>query len=66
MVEIGAGTMSLKEAPMLDSLRERTGVYGLGFRKESIIGQLLPFIIVVGIGIVAAVVLNWNSLPFVN
>jgi hypothetical protein len=51
---------------MLDSIRERTGVYGLGFRRESIIGQLLPFAIVIGIGIVAVLVLNWNSLPFVN
>lgn len=49
---------------MLDSIRERTGVYGLGFRKESIIGQLLPFVIVVGIGVVAVLALNWSSLPF--
>ena len=49
---------------MLDSLRERTGVYGLGIRKESVIGQLLPFVIVVGIGVVAVVGLNWDSLPF--
>ena len=51
---------------MLDSLRERTGVYGLGIRKESVIGQLLPFVIVFGIGIVAIHVLNWDSLPFNN
>jgi hypothetical protein len=49
---------------MLNSLRERTGVYGLGIRKESVIGQLLPFIIVIGIGVVAVVGLNWDSLPF--
>jgi hypothetical protein len=49
---------------MLDSLRERTGVYGLGIRKESVLGQLLPFMIVVGIGVVAAIALNWSSLPF--
>ncbi len=49
---------------MLDSIRERTGVYGLGFRKESILGQLLPFAIVIGIGIVAVLALNWSSLPF--
>lgn len=49
---------------MLDSLRERTGVYGLGIRKESVIGQLLPFMIVIGIGIVAVVALNWSSMPF--
>lgn len=51
---------------MLNSIRERTGVYGLGLRRESVIGQLLPFIIVFGIGIVAVLALNWNSLPFVN
>lgn len=51
---------------MLNSFRERTGIYGLGFRKESIIGQLLPFAIVIGIGIVAVLALNWSSLPFVN
>ncbi|MCA9864381.1 MAG: hypothetical protein R2853_10155 [Thermomicrobiales bacterium] len=51
---------------MLDSIRERTGVYGLGFRRESVLGQLLPFAIVIGIGIVAVLVLNWSSLPFVN
>jgi hypothetical protein len=51
---------------MLDSLRERTGLYGLGFRKESIIGQLLPFMIVVGIGVVAVVLLNRDSLPIIS
>jgi hypothetical protein len=54
----------LQEVQMLDSLRERTGVYGLGIRKESVIGQLLPFMIVIGIGIVAVVALNWSSMPF--
>ena len=51
---------------MLDSLRERTGLYGLGFRKESIIGQLLPFMIVVVIGVVAVVLLNRDSLPIIS
>jgi hypothetical protein len=54
----------LQEVQVLDSLRERTGVYGIGIRKESVIGQLLPFVIVVGIGVVAVVGLNWDSLPF--
>jgi hypothetical protein len=52
------------ELPMLDSIRERTGIYGLGIRRESVIGQLLPFAIVIGVGIVAALILNWDSLPF--
>ncbi len=51
---------------MLNSIRERTGIYGLGFRRESVIGQLLPFVIVIGVGIVAVLALNWSSLPFVN
>lgn len=50
---------------MLDSIRQRTGVYGLGIRKESVIGQLLPFMIVFGIGIVAILLLNRDSLPFI-
>jgi hypothetical protein len=50
---------------MLNSIRERTGVYGLGFRRESIVGQLLPFAIVIGIGIVAVLLLNRDSLPFI-
>ena len=45
---------------MLDHLRERTGVYGLGFRRESIVGQLLPFAIVIGVGIVAVWFLNFR------
>lgn len=57
---------NLKEDLMLDSIRERTGIYGLGFRRESVIGQLLPFVIVIGVGIVAVLALNWSSLPFVN
>lgn len=51
---------------MMNDIRERTGIYGLGFRKESVLGQLLPFAIVIGIGIVAVLALNWSSLPFVN
>lgn len=62
----GALEVMLQEVVMLDSIRERTGVYGLGIRKESVIGQLLPFAIVIGIGIVAVVALNWGSLPFIN
>jgi hypothetical protein len=34
-----------------DRLRESSGIYGLGFRWESALGFLLPFIIVGAIGI---------------
>ena len=32
---------------VLDRIRERTGIYGLGFRKESVAGILLPIAFVV-------------------
>lgn len=43
---------------MFDMIRERTGIYGLGFRKESIMGVILPvaFVVIVG-GAVAALIL---------
>jgi hypothetical protein len=50
------------EAPevgvVLDRIREMTGIYGLGFRRESILGLVLPiaFVIVVG-GAIAALIL---------
>ncbi len=34
-------------------IRETTGIYGLGFRKESVAGLILPFAIVTAIGILA-------------
>jgi hypothetical protein len=36
-------------------LREMTGIYGLGFRKESVLGLMLPFAIVTFVAIVAVV-----------
>ena len=38
---------------VLDRIREMTGIYGLGFRRESILGLVLP----VGFVILVAVVL---------
>ncbi len=49
------------EAPevgdVLDRIREMTGIYGLGFRKESILGIALPlaFVFLVG-GAIAALI----------
>lgn len=37
----------------MDRFREKSGLYGLGFRKESVAGLLFPFIIV-GIALVVA------------
>ena len=36
-------------------LREMTGIYGLGLRKESVLGLMLPFAIVTFVAIVAVI-----------
>ena len=36
-------------------LREMTGIYGLGFRKESFLGLMAPLAIVVFVAVVAVV-----------
>ena len=43
---------------VLDRIRELTGIYGLGFRKESILGLVVPiaFVVLVG-GAIAALIL---------
>jgi hypothetical protein len=38
----------------MDGFREKSGIYGLGFRNESVMGLRFPFLIV-GIALVAAV-----------
>ena len=42
---------------MLDRIRELTGIYGLGFRRESVLGLALPiaFVVIVG-GAIAALI----------
>jgi hypothetical protein len=42
-----------KEFGPIDSVRERTGIYGFGFDPESVKGFLLPFILT-GAGLVGA------------
>jgi hypothetical protein len=37
-----------------DTVRERTGIYGLGFDPDSAKGFMLPFIIVFAFGVVGA------------
>ena len=43
---------------MLERFRERTGIYGLGFRKESVMGLILPIAFIIIIGGLGAV-LTW-------
>ena len=49
---------ALEVGDVLDRIREMTGIYGLGFRRESILGLVLPiaFVILVG-GAIAALIL---------
>ena len=35
-------------------IREKTGIYGLGFNKSSVAGVLLPLLIVGGIALLSA------------
>ncbi|MCC6791112.1 MAG: hypothetical protein IT336_05480 [Thermomicrobiales bacterium] len=39
-----------KDHGAIDEVRDRTGLYKLGFEKESFLGLSLPFIIVIGVG----------------
>ena len=39
-----------KDHGPIDEARDRTGLYKLGFEKESFIGISLPFIIVIAVG----------------
>ena len=39
----------------MDRIREWTGVYGLGFRKESVLGLILPIAFIVIVGGIGAV-----------
>jgi hypothetical protein len=36
--------------PVFNRLRERTGIYGLGFNRESFMGVALPFLFVLIVG----------------
>ncbi|HEV2127005.1 MAG TPA: hypothetical protein VGR22_00115 [Thermomicrobiales bacterium] len=45
---------------MLDSIKDKTGVYRLGFNKYSFLGIVLPllFVLVVGGGLAALIILT--------
>ena len=49
---------ALEVGDVLDRIRELTGIYGLGFRRESILGLVLPiaFVVLVG-GAIALLIL---------
>jgi hypothetical protein len=61
-VHSGCGTVfdatrNAEVVNVLDRIREMTGIYGLGFRKESILGLVVPiaFVVLVG-GAIAALI----------
>ena len=37
---------------MLDRIREMTGIYGLGFRRESILGLVVPIAFVILVAVI--------------
>ena len=55
---VGTARRVVEEVDVLDRIREMTGIYGLGFRKESILGLVVPiaFVVLVG-GAIAALIL---------
>lgn len=50
-----------KDHGPIDEVRDRTGLYKLGFEKESFIGISLPFIITIVVGGVLGVLI-WQFL----
>ena len=55
---VGSAIRVAEVVDVLDRIREMTGIYGLGFRKESILGLVVPiaFVVLVG-GAIAALIL---------
>ena len=48
-------SLTAEGTAVLEHFRERTGIYGLGFRKESVAGLLLPILFIFFIGGLGAV-----------
>jgi hypothetical protein len=44
---------------VMDRIRELTGVYGLGFRKQSVAGLIAPIAFVLIVGILGAVLVRF-------
>jgi hypothetical protein len=59
VVKRGAPATDGKDTRMIDNLKDRSGIYKLGFNKYSFLGILLPllFVVIVGGGLAALVVL---------
>jgi hypothetical protein len=55
----GAPATDGKDTRMIDNIKDRSGIYKLGFNKYSFLGILLPllFVVIVGGGLAALVVL---------
>jgi hypothetical protein len=50
-----------KDHGPFDQIKELTGVYGLGFERESFLGFALPFVIVLGVGGILGLII-WQFL----
>lgn len=50
-----------KRPGLIDRIKEATGIYGLGFERESFIGFILPWLIVLVIGGLGALLI-WKWL----
>ncbi|MER3439044.1 MAG: hypothetical protein C4346_16455 [Chloroflexota bacterium] len=50
-----------KRHGLIDRIKEATGIYGLGFERESFIGFILPWLIVLVIGGLGALLI-WKWL----
>jgi hypothetical protein len=49
-----------KEFGIFDRWKEASGIYRLGFERESFIGFVLPWVIVLGIGgVLGAIIYLW-------
>jgi hypothetical protein len=56
----GAPATNGKDLRMIDDVKDRSGIYKLGFNKYSFLGIILPllFVVIVGGGLAALVVLT--------
>ena len=43
----------------MDRIRELTGIYGLGFRKESVAGLIVPIAFVLIVGVLGAILVRF-------
>lgn len=46
-------TLACGGGDVMDQFREKTGIYGLGFRKESVLGLIIPLGFVAFVAIVS-------------